>query len=607
MRYAWVLALALGCSHGAAPSTGAPAQGPVTATPRLPPLPQWNLDAPDAPYRAAVALQLQPLWAQFLEDCRLRLPATHPLNTLTLAATTELVIDAAGRVVEVALTSSGNADYDRAVRQVIADAAPLPHPPPALWTDDDRVHVRWLFARDRRQAGPATAGVIDFRLPVKDVVARLIAGGDLTRAARRLGTEPPGADRDAATTALMTAGLRESLGSSDAAVRRAAVEAIGRAHVGALAGEVGELVTSTSDVELRLAAIHATASLGDRASAHVLAEQLAHDIATDRRLAVAEAEALIALDSWTTVGHIVLPLILAQNGPTPIALHVHGLLPVAGLERVSEVTKALARAQQSSDPRVRAGVCAAIKHAPNGVAHASLARGLRDRDATVRAACIDAIRARLDAPHEATSKALVGAPNIERITELVKDRDVQVRAAAVRALAAAAADAPTTSFPDLATDSAAEVRSAYAMAIRALSQLRPFSGGQQRVRPLLEDRDPAVRAAAWQTLVVLLRKPIDRIEGDPPPPDFDQLLVRATKDPAPEVRVAVIAAVTDDAALTRLATSDDDGDVRTRALVALTGKRGRTATMDLLLERFVGAARGSAERVRTALAWHLAR
>ena len=59
--------------------------------------------------------------------------------------------------------------------------------------------------------------------------------------------------------------------------------------------------------------------------------------------------------------------------------------------------------------------------------------------------------------------------------------------------------------------------------------------------------------------------------------------------------------------LAHLATSDDAQEVRTEALVQLAGRRGRTAAGAILLERLATAPPGSAERVRTALAWLLAR
>src|SRR5262249_29774725 len=157
-------------------------------------LPPLAIDpmARGASYLNQVALQLQPGWGQFLDDCRLRLSASHPLNELTLAATAELTVDRRGKVASVALPPSGNPDFDRAVPDAVADAAALAAPRGELLSDDDRVHLRWLFARDRRQAGPATAQVFDVELPVSDVVDRLLGQGDLVRAARRLARAPAG-------------------------------------------------------------------------------------------------------------------------------------------------------------------------------------------------------------------------------------------------------------------------------------------------------------------------------------------------------------------------------------------------------------------------------
>jgi HEAT repeat protein len=140
-----------------------------------------------------------------------------------------------------------------------------------------------------------------------------------------------------------------------------------------------------------------------------------------------------------------------------------------------------------------------------------------------------------------------------------------------------------------------------------LSELRPVAGGRDLVRPLLDDRDADVRAAAWDTLVVLLGKPIDRAMAEPPPDDLEALIAKAMRDPEPQVRRAAIAAITEPGALIRLGNADDDGDVRTRALARTAERDGRAASADLLLARLAEAHPGSAERVRTALAWHLAR
>src|SRR5512146_950924 len=103
MRLACALVVIASCGHAVPPAQ------PVERTvPRLRPPPLIDPDARGAAYLGAVALQLQPGWGQFLDDCRLRLPAPHPLNNLSLSASVELAIDGRGGVVAVKLASSGN-------------------------------------------------------------------------------------------------------------------------------------------------------------------------------------------------------------------------------------------------------------------------------------------------------------------------------------------------------------------------------------------------------------------------------------------------------------------------------------------------------------------
>lgn len=540
MRLACVLLLIAACGPALAP---AQTQQRVVdrPVPRLRPPPLPDPDARGATYLAAVALQLQPVWGQFLNDCRLRLPATHPLNDMALAATAELAIDVRGQVTDVQVETSGNADFDRAVRDVVRDANPVPAPPRELWSDDDRVHLRWVFARDRRQAGPATAQVIDVQLPVVGVVERLITMRDLTRAARRVRNEQ--GDRSAAMQLLVVAMLREALASSDTAVRRSAVEAIGRAQVTELVADVRSLLASTGDIELRLVAISGVAKLRDDRAATLLLDSLARDIVESPKLARAEMGALVSLDREAELAR----WLRSRVGRNVDPMVIEGLAYVD----VPELRGQLKKWQASSNVRIRAAACRA---APS-------ARGLRDRDATVRATCVDAIR------EPAKFRSL--------LAQLTKDRDVLVRAGAVKLLAMGSVD-----------DAAPEVRAAYAQA------LPPTHAD---VRVLLEDRDPDVRAAAWTTFV----------RGDAT--DKANLAAGAALDPAAQVRKAAVPAVDDDAALGKLATTDEAGDVRTEATVQLAMRRGRAAATDPLLDRMIAAPAGSSEHVRAALAWLLAR
>jgi len=560
VRCALALLLVVGaCRPPSAPVTPA---APESALPRLRPPPVLDASVRGSTYLAAVALQVQPGWGQFLDDCRFRLSATHPLNDLSLAATADLTIGPRGQLVDVAITTSGNADFDRAVRDALADANPLPAPPPALWSDDDRVHLRWLFARDRRQAGPATAQVIQIDLPLAGVVDKLVRSGELSRAARRILRERASAERDAAMRTLWVAGLREGLGSSDGTVRRATVEAIGRAGARELAGEVRALLTGTNDSELRLVAIATVAALGDEPSVPVLLEQLKADLVENGRLARAESQALVELRHDVDVAAVLRGLLDRATTPNPLALEG------AGFVALPELTRQIGAWLVRGDARTRAAACAALAGADAATAWPLLARGLDDRDATVRAACVTALRD----PKLARAKLRV----------LARDRDEGVRAAAVRALARVGDSG--LQGDTILGDSSAHVRAAYA------SGLSPSSPD---LAALLADRDPDVRAAAWTRYV----------HGDRPD---KALTAAAASDPAPQVRRAAIPVLDDDALITRLATSDEASDVRTDALVHLATRRGRAAITDVLLARFADAEPGTAERVRTSLAWLLA-
>jgi len=120
-----LLAIALAACASCAGHAASP--GLVASSGRLPPLAAVDPTVRGADYLSAVAAQLQPRWAAFLEDCRLRLPAGHRLNATALVATIDLAIGPDGKIVEQReVASSGNGDFDTAITDVLADASPLP-------------------------------------------------------------------------------------------------------------------------------------------------------------------------------------------------------------------------------------------------------------------------------------------------------------------------------------------------------------------------------------------------------------------------------------------------------------------------------------------------
>lgn len=569
MRLVVTLVLLAACGPRAAPVTETQLKVPRLLAPPL-----IDPDARGAAYLTSVALSLQPAWHQFLEDCRLRLPATHPLNRMDLATTARLAIGKRGELVELRVLKSGNVDFDHAIEQVVHDASPLPPPPRALWSDDDQVHLAWTFARDRRQAGPATAELVDVQLPLAIVVDRRIGEHDLARAARRILRDKPSSERDLATQHLMIAALRDALGSSDTAVRRFAVEAVGRAHATELAMEVAQLLGPASDVELRLAALATTAKLGDTDAVAKQLELLQDTSESPRRI----GPGVLSMAFAHGVPKQVKPWLLAKLTPSAPQRFALELLAWAPMR---EVEPLLAGWLRSRDPRTRAAVCTALAGYRSALALPLIERGLRDRHASVRATCVQSAAA--DGHRDKLNKALG-----QRIVELTRDRDTIVRANAVNALGFVE---PAKLAP-FAGDAASEVRVACAQAIGVAGP----AAHESELRALVADRDPDVRAAAWTVLAAMSSPPSERAK----------LAAAAAGDPAPQVRLAAIAAIEDDTLLDHLATVDDARDVRTEALVELARRRGRAAIADVLLERFAAAAPGSGERVRTALAWLLA-
>ena len=532
----------------------------VPSSARLPPPAQIDPDVRGASYLTAIAGQLQLRWRDFLEDCRLRLPAAHPLNVTTLATTFDLAITRGGAIVErKQVATSGNGDFDTAVADVLADASPLPPPPIELLSDDELAHVRWLFARDRRQAGPATARVMIVELPLLVVADSLLGRGELVRAARRIAAAPAdNAERIPAAGRVMIATLREALDSPNGAARRTAVEACGRARVHELAGAVRAQLAATGDPELRLAAITAVGALGDRAAAPALLVALRDDLAQHSRIALARVAALAAIGHADDAAEAVRAVL--EAGPNATALAALAIVPAPA------VVPRLAMWAASGDTATRGAVCAALPAAAPDTAAALIVRGLRDPDATVRAICADAAT-REDRTRPAPAM-------VKRLRELARDRDRSVRARAVAAIGLLDPAHPVHAVDD----PAAEVRAAFAA-----------TATEAELRVLVADREPEVRAAALAAL------------GD----RAHELAARSSADPAAIVRRIAISVLDDSDALARL-TRDDSPEVATAALVRLVALRGRAALTSQLLERLALAPAGSTERARIALAWLLA-
>lgn len=560
-----MILFALACSGEPGPPPERPVLRP--SSPALPSLQPIDPHARGATYLTALGGHIQPRWGQFLEDCRLRLPGDHPLNIPSLTADVELVIDAAGKLEPRLVHGSGNADFDAAALEVLRDVPATP-PPDDLESDDGRVHVHWVFARDRRQAGPATAKVIAIELPLVATVQRLVVAHGIVRAARRLLVARPGdPERLAATELVMIAALREGLASADGATRQAALEAVARAGLAILAPEVHALIAG-GQVEQRAQAVATAAALGDPRVVPVLADDLVLDLAERPELALAKLSALVTLGARADAARAIAAGLAAPTRKRALATAIAALAIAPDPKRAAQLATWFAR----GDAEVRQAVCAALPAAAPTRAAALITRGLQDADASVRAACVAA------ATRGGT--ATVAPALLARLTRLARDRDEAVRASAIAALGLLA----PTQVPSAARhDRAPRVRAAAAA-----------GATEAELDELARDPDADVRAAAIAALVAR------------PHAQVAERASAAARDPASQVQRAAIAGITDDAVLEKLA-GDDDPEVATAALTRYAERRGRSAVTVPLLARLVVATPKSLERVRIARSWLLAR
>lgn len=533
----------------------------------MPAPPPVDTKARGATFLTAVAAHVQPAWGQFLEDCRLRLPKEHPLNDASLHAVVDLVVQRDGRIADVTMVrGSGNGDFDTAVFDILHDASPVAEPSADLESDDEKVHVRWLFARDRRQAGPANGQIVAVEMPIVGVVDRYLAKGELAKAAMRVAnvaqSDP---DRGLAAERIMIAALREALVQGNGAVRRDAMSAIGRANAQALAGDVHRFVAMTSDTDLQLAAIATAAALGDKSIADELLASYPVDLDMRPQIAIAKTAALVQLGRGPDVAELIRNE-LESAAPQLTAFGALGLAPVP------ELAPRLASWFKRGDARMRAAICTALPAAAPRAATALIGSGLRDADAIVRTSCVDALSAL------ARDRRRVDPGVVRRARELARDRDRTVRAHAVAALAIVdPGGRPLRRH--LLEDPSPEVR--VAMVAGAT---------EAELRILVNDRDPDVRAAAYASIA-------DRA------PD---LIARATTDVAFQVRRAVVGTLSNDDLLERLS-RDDSPEVANAALIRLANRRGRAALVTPLLARLATSPPAGPERVRIAQAFLLAR
>jgi len=429
---ALLAALLAGCAGGGHAS-GDPDPGGVRGGGGRPePLgepPPGDPAAPGADYLDAVHGRFRAPWGAFLEDCRLRLPRDHVLNDSSLEALLAISLDRGGRLVDVQVAKrSGVAAFDEAAVEVVREAKALPAPPRDLVSDDDRVHLEWLFARDRRQAGPATAALRRVEWPLERAVPKLVAAGRIGEAALRVAAasgQETGNALIARFREVCAGALARALAASDSAAQVAAIEGAASARLGALAPRLRELARTSVEPQVRRAALRALGQVGDRESVPLLRQ--AALAAQSPEESGAAASALVLLGAGAEVEKAALAGLKSSDDSarwSALVMMAHVPVPAAApdLRALLGGSSRAVRAERMA-AALALGTVAGGAGEPARTAMAALVDCLGVSDAAQRAACAQGIA--VAAQNGGKSRAAYS-----RLIALLRDRDEQVRAAA---------------------------------------------------------------------------------------------------------------------------------------------------------------------------------
>jgi TonB family protein len=152
---------------------------------------------PELPFLREVHAKAHRLWADnFLVMAATRLPKDNPINLDTRAVELALVLSSEGRLLDVRVDKpSGDKDFDSSALDVIKAAAPFSAAPEAALSDDGHVHLRWTFARnDRRCSG---IRLVHEERPLATAIPVLVAQGREGVAIDRIQAVP---DQDRSTS-----------------------------------------------------------------------------------------------------------------------------------------------------------------------------------------------------------------------------------------------------------------------------------------------------------------------------------------------------------------------------------------------------------------------
>jgi TonB family protein len=330
------------------------------------------------PYLRDLHARVHRLWADnFLAMATAQLPKDHPINVMSRAVDLELVLSAEGKLLDVRIVkSSGSTEFDSAAMDVVKASVPFGAAPEDVLSDDGKARVLWTFARDDRRCSGLT---LDHRdLALADAVKTMVVQG-----------------RDGAAVA--------RLQKVDDTERLAGMDVFARAWLDGM----------EKDKALAVDVAAANAIAGDERGA----ERLRKAAEKEPTLAVVRGLAALKIP--------ICPLIKDYLNKGNSAEARERFLWALGEGADGEcLSFAIATAKNRAAGRVeRTLALASLGHSNSAEAMAALKDVLKDPDPNVQAAAI-----------LAEARPGAGKSAVFRLTPLLRDKSVAVRAAATAAL-----------------------------------------------------------------------------------------------------------------------------------------------------------------------------
>jgi len=330
------------------------------------------------PYLQALHAKVHPLWSDnFLAMATAQLPKEHPVNLMSRVAELELALASGGDVVDVKVSKpSGSTEFDAAAVDVVKTSTPFTNASEATLSDDGKVHVKWIFARDDRRCSGVSLDRRELATP--DAARSLVAQGRIAAAVARLQ-------------------------ASDDTTRAVGLDAFARAWLDA----------NENDNALSVDVAAANAVAGDARGAYRL-----------RKAATAEPTAAV-VRGLAALKIPICPLVKDLASRDNSAETRERFLWALGEGADGDcLATAIETAKNRSAGRAeRVLAIASLGRSEGDDATATLKALLSDADATVKAAAI-----------LAEARPGAGRSAVFRLTPLLRDKSVAVRAAAAAAL-----------------------------------------------------------------------------------------------------------------------------------------------------------------------------